>query len=219
MGTVVFDFDSTIISCESLEKILERTQSRHQDIINEIQHITEDGIRGKISFAESLSRRLALAAPTKALAAGFGEEAEQWLTDGMKAFIEELQNKSIDVWMISGGIQESLLPLGKTLGIPESHIHGVRLVWTSDGQFKAINANDPWSRSKAEGARSLAKKWSSPKIAVGDSMSDYLLYDKGIVDHFILFTEHYRCKEVLEKGVHEAQNVQQLRQHVNDAFI
>jgi len=212
MPTVVFDFDSTLISCESLEKILEKKLDDQPDKTDKIRRITKEGIRGKIPFSESLAQRLKIAAPSRQDAIEFGKEAYRWLTKGVEELILSLKAQGVDIWVVSGGIQESLVPLGKKLQLPEGHIQGVKLLWDEEGKFLGIDDADPFSRSKLEGVRKLAKNWSAPKIVVGDTMSDYLLYQEGIVEHFILFTQHFRCQEVLDKGAQEAQNISQLEQ-------
>lgn len=209
MGTVVFDFDSTIISVESLELILEE---QAPEVKREIEAITEDGLRGKIPFSESLARRLALAAPSRDEVLRFGDRAKEWLTSGMDSLIQELQKNEVDVWIVSGGIKESILPLASQLNIPESQVQAVTLHWNDDGTFGGIDEDNPFCRSKVEGVSPLVDRWSSPKIAVGDAMSDYRLFENGLVDRFILFTKHFRCDELLNKGVPEAREVAELRE-------
>ena len=61
----VFDFDSTLTRVEALDVLAEMTlqgKSNREDVIHEIQEITNLGIDGDISFTESLeNRRAALA--------------------------------------------------------------------------------------------------------------------------------------------------------------
>ena len=59
----VFDFDSTLTRVEALDVLAEITlkdKSNKNEIINEIQKITNLGIDGDISFTESLERRIKL---------------------------------------------------------------------------------------------------------------------------------------------------------------
>ena len=59
----VFDFDSTLTSVEGLDLLADislNNNPQKEDIINEIQKITDLGIDGDISFPESLNRRIAL---------------------------------------------------------------------------------------------------------------------------------------------------------------
>ena len=59
----VFDFDSTLTSVEALDVLAEITLVNNpakDQIIDEIIDITNLGIDGKISFTESLERRIKL---------------------------------------------------------------------------------------------------------------------------------------------------------------
>jgi len=59
----VFDFDSTLTSVEALDVLAEISlvnNSKKDEIINEIVDITNLGIDGRISFTESLEKRIQL---------------------------------------------------------------------------------------------------------------------------------------------------------------
>ena len=59
----VFDFDSTLTSVEALDVLAEISlvnNSKKDEIINEIIDITNLGIDGRISFTESLEKRIQL---------------------------------------------------------------------------------------------------------------------------------------------------------------
>ena len=58
MCTIFFDFDSTMISCESLDEIIKTKISDESLTIEKISKITQLGMNGQISFIESLQRRL-----------------------------------------------------------------------------------------------------------------------------------------------------------------
>lgn len=212
MPTVIFDFDSTLISCESLEVILEEKIQDQPEQINKIHEITELGMSGKCAFGESLAKRLAIAQPTLQDVNNFALKASQFLTPGLKGLIEDLQKASVAVWIVSGALRETLIPLGLELGIPLEQICGVQLKWHPNGTFDRLDKEDPFSRSKAEGVRHLSKKWTTPSVGVGDGMTDYALFAQNHVKHFIAYTEHVRRPILLDQGVSEAQNVNELRQ-------
>lgn len=211
MFTVIFDFDSTLIACESLEMILDRKLREAPEIGASIRRITEQGLRGALPFADSLRMRLALASPSQNEVEEFGKEAVRWITPGMESLVRELQHMGAQVWIVSGGVWESLLPVAEKLHIPQENVLGVKLLWNEDRSFAGIDPHDPFSRSKWEGGERYRHLWHKPVIAVGDAMSDYLLYEKGLVDRFILFTRHFRCDELLQKGVLQAESAAEVK--------
>lgn len=214
MTTLIFDFDSTIISIESLEYLLSNKFSSQPALLAQIKKITEEGIRGKIPFETSLERRLTLGTPTKDETVAFGQAAGQWLTPGIKELFKHLHSLSIDLWIISGALVECIVPLGLELGVPKEQIHGVKAFWNPQGLFNGIDKTVPFCRSKVEGVKPLAKKWKPHTIAIGDAVSDYRLFEEGLVKEFIVFTEYFRCNEVLQKGVPEAKNVKELKKTI-----
>lgn len=210
MATVIFDFDSTLISCESLEEVL-KSKNLDSKILQQIKDITAQGMSGKISFLDSLEKRLSVAPVTREDFIDFGHHARQFLTPGMEDLVRELIRESVHVWIVSGALRDALVPVGKILGIPEDRLLGIDLKWGPDGKYAGIDASRPLNRSKWEGAQGVAQMWPGPKIAVGDGITDYALYEHGLVDHFIAFTQNVRRQAILDKGMPEAKSVDELR--------
>jgi len=210
MATVVFDFDSTLVTCESLEEIARSKVDAAT--LQEIQAITRQGMSGEIDFLTSLKKRLSLIALTRDDCIRFAEQAQNYLTPGMAQLIADLQTKGIAIWVVSGAFREILLPTARQLQIPEEHLLGITLEWTPEGRLARIDEALPINRSKWEGAQKCRKSWTSPIIAVGDGVTDYALYEHGLADHFIAFTQNARRSALLDKGVAEARSVTELRE-------
>ena len=64
--------------------------------------------------------------------------------------------------------------------------------------------------SKVEGIKSVSKNWSNPKIAIGDGSTDLALFEQGLVDHFILFTQHAQRSELMNRSVNVVDEVKKL---------
>ena len=65
MKNYIIDFDSTFIKVESLDELLEISEPGNKLKIDKVKNITNEGMEGKISFSESLSRRIKLLEATK----------------------------------------------------------------------------------------------------------------------------------------------------------
>lgn len=215
MATIIFDFDSTLVSCESLELILQEKLQDKSDTLSKIHEITQEGLKGVIPFSDSIARRLAIAAPNKGEVERFGLQALEMITDGIPDLIQDLLSKGVDVWVVSGGLYESLLPVCQYLGIDKSRVLGVQLLWGDKGEFLGIDPEDAFSRSKVEGVSKIASQWIRPRVIIGDAMSDYRLYEQKIVEHFILYTEHLECEEIKQLGVETANDTRELRNKID----
>lgn len=211
MGTVIFDFDSTLITCESLEAILEPKLKAQPQLPKQLAQITDLGMEGKLSFQESLRRRLELAAPTRNEVTAFGEKAISFLTPGMADIVSDLLENKISVHILSGGLVEAIRPVALKLGLPASHIHAVSLKWDETGNFLDIDPEDLFSISKVSGAKPLAPTWKAPRVAIGDGMTDYHLLKYNLVDHFLAFTENVRREPVVNTRCPEATSVVDLK--------
>ena len=211
MGTVIFDFDSTLISVESLEEILAAQWAEHPELEQQIRAITDAGMAGQITFAQSLERRLSLAAPGLEDVVRFGEAAFDLLTEGMADLVADLLKRGTDVHIVSGGLYEAILPVALRLGIPANCVHAVRLKWSESGKLMGIDPADKFSIAKTEGVKPWIGACAMPRIAVGDGMTDYHLFRDGQVDHFVVFTQHVQRAAVIETGAPQASSTSDLR--------
>lgn len=211
MPTVVFDFDSTLVCCESLDEILGPRLSGRPDLVRDVVAVTREGMDGKIPFSESLRRRFAIAAPIRSEVVRFAESSVGRMTPGMDELVAELRMRGVDVSIVSGAMVEAMTPVAERLGVPPSRIHGLRVRWEEDGRFLGFRPDDPFVVGKAEGVADVAPSWARPRIGIGDGATDLALWRSGAVDHFVAFTQHARRAAVLVPGVREARDVGELR--------
>ncbi len=198
MGTLILDFDSTLITRESLEELLARARP---ELAAEIREITAQGMDGRISFRESLEKRLALVRPTRAQVEALGREALAWITPGMEG-----ASWAAEVWLVSGGLAEALLPVAAHLKIPPERVLAMRARWSPKGDLLGVEVRD-----KTAQLRPHAAAMPKPRVLVGDGMTDYEPFREGLVDHFIAFTANVRRMPVVATGAPEARSVEELR--------
>lgn len=212
MSTVIFDFDSTLINCESLEVILQPVLQHRPELEAQFKHLTDLGMNGEISFKESLQRRLALATPTRQAVQSFAASAAQYLTPGIQRLIRELQHNGVSVWIISGGLFDAIAPLARQLNIPVSQVLAVNIDWDAAGSFLQIKECDICSESKVMAAQKVAVSWSKPSVMIGDGMTDYAVYLAGLSNYFIAYTEHVQRPALAALPISKARNAEDLSQ-------
>jgi len=203
VGTVVFDFDSTLIDCESLDELLARVLAGQPERIAEVAAITVAGMEGRLEFPESLGQRLAIARPTRADVEAFGREAIDRLTPGMEALVSGL---SAEVWIVSGALRETVLPAAARLGVPESRVLATGVAWSESGELERVTE----CRTKVEHLKPLSEGWARPRIMVGDGITDHAPHAAGLVDHFVAFTAVVRREAVVQTAAPEAASVPEL---------
>lgn len=209
---IIFDFDSTLIKKESLELILEPLLKDNPQKLQEIEKITNLGMQGELSFRESLEQRLAIASPTKASIDAFTKEyCPSLFTRGIEEFVNELHGKDYKVWIFSGGLTESIVPFAKALKIPRKNIYAVEVNWNQDGSFKSLNNTNGACDSKLVAFEKAKELIQEEVIAIGDGYTDYQLFEAGLADKFIAYTEHVERTNVIEKAESIAMDVGVLR--------
>lgn len=211
-GTVIFDFDSTLITAESLEVLVAASLARDPALQAGFEAITRGGMEGRIGFEESLSARLALAKPTRADIQAFAEQLDTLWTPGMPDLVAELRWRGVDVWVTSGALMDCLVPAASRLGIPMDQVRGVRTIWDEHGTLMGPDPDDLFSRSKVEGIRHARPNWESPAVMVGDGATDRAVVDAGLADWFVAYTGNV-AREAVTRGVpHVASGVRELRE-------
>jgi D-3-phosphoglycerate dehydrogenase len=121
----LIDFDSTFIQSEGLDVLAELSLEKHSDkesIVNQIKYLTQQGMEGKISFAESLRERVALLQTNRQFIKQAAQILKKHISPSIqrnKAFFQEHKNQ---IYIISGGFHELIQPVVKSFGIPPKHI-------------------------------------------------------------------------------------------------
>lgn len=204
MPTVVLDFDSTLIDHESLDELLAGLLACRPGAADEVRAITDAGMEGRIPFRQSMERRLAILAPTRGQVEDHAQGLPDRVTPGMAELLAGLR---AEVWIVSGGLVEMLLPTTRALGVPDTRVVGTIVRWNDDGTFSGLVRCGP----KEEALAGPAASWSRPRVMVGDGMSDHAVLAAGLVDRFVAYTEHVRREPVIATGEPEARDVAELR--------
>jgi HAD superfamily phosphoserine phosphatase-like hydrolase len=205
VATVVFDFDSTLIDCESLDELLARVLAGRPERIARVHEITVAGMEGRLAFRDSLEQRLAIARPTRADVEAFGREAVGRLTPGMEALVTGLAGRA-EIWIVSGALRETVLPVAARLGVPPGRVLATRVAWSPEGTLERVME----CRTKVEHLQTRSEGWAPPRILVGDGMTDHAPHAAGLVDHFLAFTAVVRRAPVVATGAPEAADVAEL---------
>lgn len=211
-----FDVDSTIISRESLMDMVLLAAGASAELEQELAEITNAGMNGEITFEESLKRRFAIAPITKTHMETVTQKMLGEVTHGMHEFIEALKKDGHDVWMLTAGIRDMMLPLAKKLGIPEHQVLANEAEWNGDtlSHFKP----GPMLRTegKAEIIRKLRKdgRIDGTVIMVGDGSSDLAVFTEGVADDFYGFGEHAVRPTVMKGAPRFFRSVREMRAFV-----
>lgn len=198
-STFIFDFDKTLVSVEGLDTLAEISLMRHPHrgkLLAEICQITELGMRGVISFEESLSKRFFLMHPTDRDIQETCNILKRSITPSIirnKSFFQKHENR---IFVVSGGFRELILPVTDMLGINADHVYANSLTRNNQGEISGYDVTNPLSRKggKSTVVRGLGGQ---NHIFIGDGYTDAEVKISGAATYFVAFTEHVARKNVI----------------------
>lgn len=112
----IFDFDSTLVSIETLDFLIEQSGVDAKAI----KAITDSAMGGKMSFSDSLKKRFEQIHLTQSDIAKLQSQISNYLSQGIQEFLQALK-ETHDFYIISGGFLDIIYPAADTLGIARDH--------------------------------------------------------------------------------------------------
>ncbi|MDC6365014.1 MULTISPECIES: phosphoglycerate dehydrogenase [Flavobacteriaceae] len=214
----VFDFDSTLTRVEALDVLAEITlkgKSNKDEVIQEIQEITNLGIDGDISFTESLERRIKLLKAHKNDLEGLVDDLRQKISKSIESNKDFFHEFSDDIYVISCGFKEFIDPIVKEYNIPSDRVYANTFKFDEEGNIIGFDeANVLASHNgKIECLKNL--DLDGEVQVIGDGYSDYVMREAGIADKFFAYTENVHREKATNNADHVAPNLDEFL-FVND---
>jgi D-3-phosphoglycerate dehydrogenase len=198
-----FDFDSTFVTTESLEQLAEislKNNPQKKILLKKITSITQKAMEGKITFSQSLEKRLTLFKPRKEDITHLISKLKKQITPSIlrnKAFFNMYKEY---IYIISGGFIEFISPIVKPFGIDENHILANEFIFNDKDVVIGYNKNNPLAgrNGKAEAIKKLALN--GDIYIIGDGYTDYLVRKSHVAHHFIVLTENIERSQIIQKA-------------------
>ncbi len=205
-----FDFDSTLVSKESLDTViayaLEDTPDKDH-IVATIESITNRGMNGEIPFTESARLRLATLPLHRSHFEHVGTLLTEHITPGMPELFLWLTTRGVDTYIISGGFYESVSPTATLLRVPAERVYTNRCTYDNTGMVQGPDKTSLlWTdKGKDPVIRNILSRYEhSVSALVGDGANDLAAYAQGAVDHFCGFGAHVVRPKVQNEAPHFA---------------
>ena len=214
----VFDFDSTLTRVEALDVLAEMTlqgNSKRNEIIEEIQKITNLGIDGDISFTESLERRIKLLNANKSDLEGLVAELRQKISKSIESNKEFFEKFSDDIYVISCGFKEFIDPIVEEYNIPSERVYANTFEFGEDGKIIGFDAENPLSQHNGKIECLKQMNLEGEVQVIGDGYSDYVMRQAGIADKFFAYTENVHRDKAADNADHVTPNLDEFL-FVND---
>ena len=214
----VFDFDSTLTRVEALDVLAEMSlQGRlnREDVIEEIQKVTNLGIDGDISFTESLERRIRLLKAHKDHLGPLVKELREKISKSIASNKEFFEKFSDDIYVISCGFKEFIDPIVEEFNIPTERVYANTFKFDDEGFIVGFDEENVLAthNGKIECLKQLDLQ--GEVQVIGDGYSDYVMREAGIAHKFFAYTENVHRDKAADNADHVTPNLDEFL-FVND---
>lgn len=189
----VFDFDSTLTRVEALDVLAEITlngRSDKEDIIREIQRITNLGIDGDISFTQSLEKRINLLNAHRDDLENLVQLLRQKISKSIESNKEFFHQYSDDIYVISCGFKEFIDPIVAEYNIPADRVYANTFQFDENGKIIGFDEENVLASHNGKIACLKNLDLQGEVQVIGDGYSDYVMREAGIADKFFAYTEN-----------------------------
>ena len=197
----IFDFDSTIISLETLDELANISlQTYKKSSLQKISKITQNAMNGIIPFSEALSQRVKLINANQKHIDMLIKNLKNQISKSMISNLDFFSKNKNNIYIISGGFYEIIIPVVSILGIKNENVFANRFIY--DNHKNIIGFDKKETMSKNTGKVDIAKNLNlpSPTIVIGDGWTDYQIKESGFAEYFIAYIEHVTRKKIIKNS-------------------
>jgi len=174
---VFFDCDGTLVEVEGIVEL-----ARRRGQATAVAALTEAAMSGRLPLEAIYEQRLALIRPTRAEIRELIRIYRDHLLPDVPLVIHALHACGVSVHLISGGLEDAVRGLGRSLGIPAQRIHAVRLrydpfsgIWWHGREEGPAVGVEPSPLIAQDGKARLLEGFRAPGrrlMLVGDGITD-----------------------------------------------
>lgn len=196
----IIDFDSTFTNCEALDilgEIALEGRADKNERLEKIANITNLGMSGDYSFAQSLKDRVALLDAKK--------EHLSTLIDTLKnrVSVSTIRNKDFfknhadNIYIVSSGFKEFIIPVVADYGIAANHVYANEFEFDENNHIIGFNKSIPLSQDGGKVKLMQQLQLSGNICVIGDGYTDYEIRKAGLATKFYAFTENVSREKVI----------------------
>ncbi|MHA8065913.1 phosphoglycerate dehydrogenase [Aquirufa sp. ROCK2-A2] len=200
---IVIDFDSTFTKVEGLDELARialQGSPKQAEIVGKIHDITEKGMAGSISFADSLKERVALLSANKAHVEELVVFLKGKISDSFNRNKEFIQEHADQIYIVSSGFKDFIVPVVNELGISAENVFANTFIYDADGNITGYDQDNLLSKDKGKVSLLQSLSLEGEIFVIGDGYTDYELREAGLANKFFAFTENVSRKSVTDKA-------------------
>ena len=201
----IIDFDSTFVKVEALDLLAEialKNDPGRKVKLEKIKSLTGQAMEGRITFAESLKRRIALIECGRPDIEVLVKRLKKEVTRSILNNAEFFRQNSDEVIIISGGFKEYIIPVAEKFGIKSGNVYANSFLFDKSGKITGYDTSNCLCKANGKVKQLKALKLKGKLVVIGDGHTDYELKKSGIIDKFYAFTENIERESVIKKADH-----------------
>ncbi|WP_266363938.1 phosphoglycerate dehydrogenase [Tellurirhabdus rosea] len=213
---LVIDFDSTFTKVEGLDVLAEISLAGNRErdrIVEEIKAITDRGMSGEISLAQSLEMRLRLLQAHRDHIPALLEVLKDKISDSFQRNRDFLIENAEQIYIVSSGFKEFIVPIVTMLGIKEDHVFANTFLYDDEGNIVGCDCDNPLATDKGKVTLIRNLNLDGDVYVIGDGYTDYEIRESGLANRFYAFTENVMRPKVIEKADHITPSLDEFLYH------
>ena len=219
--SIIIDFDSTIITKESIDYLSEivlKSRNDKDQILKKISHITNQGMNGVISFEQSLNERLSLLSINKKHIKNLSIEVSKNFDDTFVENLNYLESIIENIFIVSGGFKEVIESAFKSISNKTWNIFANDLEYKNNNVI-GINKSNPLSKDYGKVELIKSMNLSGDIIVVGDGYTDYEIKKFNQANFFLCYIRNIDRKKVSKYADFLCYDFNQLKEFINRNYI
>ncbi len=209
MKNYIFDFDSTFIKIESLDLLAKFSQLTDKISIDKIEKITKEGMDGKISFYDSLRRRIQLINSNRNDLIKTVDHLKNEVSDSFNSNKNFINKNAEFIYIVSSGFHEIIDPIVCNYGVKKENIYANNFIFNENDKIIGFDKLNPLSSTLGKVKIIKQLKLKGTVHVIGDGYTDYEIKKEGYADYFYLFVENIKRDSLVKnadyllKSLHE----------------
>eukprot|EP01025_Chloroclados_australasicus_P065940 TRINITY_DN9010_c0_g1_i4.p1 TRINITY_DN9010_c0_g1~~TRINITY_DN9010_c0_g1_i4.p1 ORF type:complete len:655 (-),score=102.82 TRINITY_DN9010_c0_g1_i4:319-2283(-) len=175
---VCFDVDCTVTNSDALDML-----AGFMNAGDEVAKLTDKAMDGSMNLETALAERLRIINCTPDDLKAFLQQnpPQKRVVPNIQTLIGQLQARGIDVYLVSGGFREMIIPIADYLGVPRSNVFANRMNWQCDDEtglptkLVGFDEREPTAHNKGKPRAIASLRELHPYsivVMVGDGITD-----------------------------------------------
>jgi len=201
----VIDFDSTFTQVEALDVLGEISLANDPDKqknLDEVEALTDKGMKGEISFRESLVERIRLLKANKSDLPKLVENLSERVSSSFVRNREFFNDHHENIYIVSNGFKEFIVPIVEPYGVKPQNVFANTFEFDEDGEIVGFDKENVLSSNNGKVEQLKRLKLKGDVYVIGDGYTDYEIKAAGLANKFYAFTENVERANILEKADH-----------------